>query len=103
MTSCCVRHSYIGSSRSPRDCLYVPSTRSRATPRNNWHRMHAAHFKAMEVDWVSARAEAQVRERTRRRFEGPGAWSSQKNLEGKATLRAIIDEGSWEPFRQWCG
>ncbi len=68
---------------------------------NNWHRMHAAHFKAMEVDWVSARAEAQVRERTRRRFEGPGAWS-QKNLEGKATLRALIDEGSWEPFRQWC-
>ena len=68
---------------------------------NNWHRMHAAQFKAMEVDWVSARAEAQVRERTRKRFEGPGAWS-QKNLEGKATLRAIIDEGRWGPFRQWC-
>ena len=46
-------------------------------------------------------AEAQVRERTKKRFSVPGAWR-QENLEGKATLRAIIDEGSWERFRQWC-
>jgi hypothetical protein len=68
---------------------------------NNWERMNAAQFKHMDVDFVSARAEAQVRERTKRRFGVPGAWR-QENLEGKATLRAIIDEGSWERFRQWC-
>jgi hypothetical protein len=68
---------------------------------NNWQRMRAARFKEEGVDFVSARAESQVRDRTRRRFSVPGAWS-QENLEGKATLRAIIDEGSWEPFRRWC-
>lgn len=67
---------------------------------NNWDRMHAAHFKQMDVDFVSARAEAQVRERTKKRFSVPGAWR-QENLEGKAILRAIIDEGSWQRFRQW--
>ena len=68
---------------------------------NNWNRMNAAQFKAMDVDYVSARAEAQVRERTKKRFSVPGAWR-QENLEGKATLRAIIDEGNWEPFKSWC-
>jgi hypothetical protein len=68
---------------------------------NNWNRMNAAKFKAMGVDYVSARAEAQVRERTKKRFSVPGAWR-QENLEGKATLRAIIDEGSWESFTTWC-
>ena len=68
---------------------------------NNWHRMRSARFKEMGVDYVSARAEAQVRERTRKRYEVPGAWR-QENLEGKATLRAIIDEGSWQRFCQWC-
>mgnify|MGYP001765981241 CR=1 FL=1 len=68
--------------------------------RNNWERMHAAQFKAMGVDFVSARAEAQVRERTKRRFAVPGAWR-QENLEGKATLRAIIDEGHWTQFCTW--
>jgi len=68
---------------------------------NNWHRMRSARFKKMGVDYVSARAEAQVRERTRKRYEVPGAWR-QENLEGKATLRAIIDEGSWQRFCQWC-
>ncbi len=67
---------------------------------NNWDRMNAAQFKQMGVDFVSARAEAQVRERRSKRFSVPGAWR-QENLEGKATLRAIIDEGSWEHFRQW--
>jgi hypothetical protein len=68
--------------------------------RNNWNRMNAALYKQMDVDFVSARAEAQVRERTKRRFSVPGAWR-QENLEGKATLRAIIDEGSWERFCHW--
>lgn len=68
---------------------------------NNWNRMNAAKFKAMGVDYVSARAEAQVRERTKKRFSVPGAWR-QENLEGKATLRAIIDEGSWDRFKSWC-
>ena len=63
--------------------------------------MQAARFKGMGVDFVSARAEAQVRERTKRRFSVPGAWR-QENLEGKATLRSIIDERSWGRFRQWC-
>ena len=56
---------------------------------------------AMDVDYVSARAEAQVQERTKKRFSVPGAWR-QGNLEGKATLRAIIDEGSWQRFTSWC-
>lgn len=68
---------------------------------NNWKRLNAAQFKAMGVDYVSARAEAQVRERTKKRFSVPGAWR-QENLEGKATLRAIIDEGSWARFKRWC-
>ena len=65
---------------------------------NNWHRMQAAHLKEMGVDFVSARAEAQVRDRTKHRFSVPGAWR-QQNIEGKATLRAIIAEGSWQDFR----
>ena len=68
---------------------------------NNWNRMNAALFKQMDLDFVSARAEAQVRERTKKRFGVPGAWR-QENLEGKATLRAVIDEGSWERFCKWC-
>ena len=67
--------------------------------RNNWERMQAALFKQMGVDFVSARAEAQVRDRTKDRFSMPGAWR-QENLEGKATLRAIIDEGSFQKFRK---
>jgi hypothetical protein len=66
---------------------------------NNWERLHAAEFKKRGLDFVSARAEAQVRDRTKARFDGPGAWN-EGNLEGKATLRAIIAEGRWEEFRQ---
>jgi hypothetical protein len=36
-----------------------------------------------------------------KRFSVPGAWR-QENLEGKATLRAIIDEGNGECFKSWC-
>jgi hypothetical protein len=68
---------------------------------NNWHRMHAARLQEMGVDLVSARAEAQVRDRTTHRFSVPGAWR-QKNIEGTATLRAIIAEGSWQHFRADC-
>jgi hypothetical protein len=68
---------------------------------NNWHRMNAATLKEMGLDFVSARAEAQVRDRTKARFSVPGAWK-QENIEGKATLRAIIAEGSWARFRRWC-
>ena len=67
----------------------------------NWHRMQAARLQAMGVDFVSARAEAQVRDRTKHRFSVPGAWR-HKNIEGKATLRAIIAEGSWQDFRAYC-
>lgn len=68
---------------------------------NNWHRMQAARLKKMGLDFVSARAEAQVRDRTKHRFSVPGAWR-QQNIEGKATLRAIIAEGSWQRFRDYC-
>jgi len=49
----------------------------------------------------AAQSEAQVRDRTKRRFAVPGAWR-QENLEGKATLRAISAEGSWPHFRAFC-
>jgi hypothetical protein len=65
---------------------------------NNWEYLRSAEFKALGVDYVSARAEAQVRDRTKRRFAVPGAWCVQ-NLEPKATLRAIIADGRWESFR----
>jgi hypothetical protein len=65
---------------------------------NNWKYLEAARLKEMGVDFVSARAEAQVRDRTKARFRVPGAWR-EENLEGKATLRAIIAEGSWLKFR----
>jgi hypothetical protein len=65
---------------------------------NNWKHMQAALFKEQGLDFVSARAEAQVRDRTKARFAVPGAWR-QENLEPKATLRAIIAEGRWEQLR----
>lgn len=68
---------------------------------NNWERMHAAELKAMGLDFVSARAESQVRDRTKSRFAVPGAWK-QENLEGKATLKAIVDDGRFDSFRRYC-
>lgn len=67
---------------------------------NNWSRMNAKQFKDMGVDFVSARAECQVRVRTKDRYSVAGAWHPD-NIEGKAIVRAIIAEGSWEQFRQW--
>jgi hypothetical protein len=65
---------------------------------NNWVYLRSAEFKALGVDFVSARAEAQVRDRTKGRFAVPGAWRVE-NLEPKATLRAIIADGRWAAFR----
>jgi hypothetical protein len=67
--------------------------------RNNWAHMQHRFAKANKLPLVSARAECQVRERTKRRFTVPGAWLVE-NLEPKATLRAIIDAEEWETFRQ---
>jgi hypothetical protein len=66
---------------------------------NNWQYLQSAQLKALGVDFVSARAEAQVRDRTKARFVVPGAWRVE-NLEPKATLRAIIAEGRWDAFRR---
>jgi hypothetical protein len=66
---------------------------------NNWERLHAKDFKEQGLDFVSGRAEAQVRERTKPRFCVPGAWR-QENLEGKAVLRAIVADGRYPAFRE---
>jgi len=68
--------------------------------RNNWDRMNAKQLKDQDLDFVSARAEAQVRDRTKDRYSGPATWHVD-NLEGKAILRAIIAEGNWRSFRKW--
>jgi len=65
----------------------------------NWHRMKSAQRKAEGLPFVSARAEAQVRDRSKKRFNVAGAWKLE-NLEPKATLRAIIHEGDWENFKR---
>jgi len=66
---------------------------------NNWDRFYAASFHDAGLPFVSARAEAQVRDRTKARFSGAGTWLT-KNLDGKATLRAIIADGRWTRFRE---
>jgi len=66
---------------------------------NNWERLHAKSFKERGLDFVSARGESQVRDRTKARYAVPGAWR-QENLEGKAILRSIIADGRWPAFRQ---
>jgi hypothetical protein len=65
---------------------------------NNWRYFRFAQFKEAGLPTVSARAEAQVQDRTKDRYAVAGAWKLE-NLEGKATLRAIIAEGSWEALR----
>ncbi|MFC1611532.1 hypothetical protein ACFL6C_11285, partial [Myxococcota bacterium] len=49
---------------------------------NNWKNMLFAERKKEGLPIVSARAESQVRDRTKGRFSVAGAWS-EKNLEGK--------------------
>ncbi len=67
---------------------------------NNWERMRFREMEQRDLPTVSARAEAQVRDRTKDRFSVAGAWNVE-NIEGKATLRSIIDEGSYSRFVQW--
>lgn len=67
---------------------------------NNWRYFRFAQFKEAGLPTVSARAEAQVRDRTKDRYAVAGAWKMD-NLEGKATLRAIVAEGSWDRFRAY--
>lgn len=66
--------------------------------RNNWDHIRSAELKARGLEFVSSRAESQVRDRTHVRFHVAGAWCSA-NLEGKSLLRAIIDDGRWAAFR----
>ena len=65
---------------------------------NNWRYFRFAEFKQAGLPTVSARAEAQVRDRTKDRYAVAGAWNLE-SLEGKATVRAIVAEGSWWQFR----
>jgi hypothetical protein len=65
--------------------------------KNNWNRFWAREYKEAGLDFVSARAEAQVRERTKKRYDIPGAWRTE-NLEPKAVLRSIIADGRWDTF-----
>jgi hypothetical protein len=95
VTSCYTKPTSAKDKDLVKDMERCPVDALRTNISNNWNRMNAAQFKAMDVDVVSARAEAQLRERTKKRFSVPGAWR-QENLAGKATLRAIIDEGNWE-------
>ncbi len=67
---------------------------------NNWERLLAKVFKDKGLEWVSARAESMVRDHIKSRYAVPGAWN-EKNLEGKATLRAIIADGRWPAFRAY--
>jgi hypothetical protein len=67
---------------------------------NNWEHMRFAELYDKGLPIVSARAEAQVRDRTKGRFSGPGVWRVE-NLEPKATLRSIIAEGRWQAFRDY--
>lgn len=46
---------------------------------NNWSRMNAKQFKDMGVDFVSARAECQVRVRTKDRYSVAGALASRQH------------------------
>jgi DNA-directed RNA polymerase subunit RPC12/RpoP len=67
---------------------------------NNWERLRAKEFKDKGLEFVSGRAESQVRDRTKSRYAVAGAWNEQ-NLEGKAILRSIIADGRWPAFRAY--
>jgi hypothetical protein len=82
----------------PRDLDKCPVAALETYLDNNWKHMRFAELKSMGLPFVSARAEAQVRVRTKDRFSVAGAWCL-KNVEPKATLRAIIADGRWQAFR----
>ena len=67
---------------------------------NNWKYFRSKQMRAEGLTFISARAENQVRERIRKRFGGPGTWL-EENIGPKATLMAIIDEGSFTEFTEW--
>ena len=67
---------------------------------NNWDHMRFAEMKERGLPVVSARAESQVRDRTKSRFSVAGAWDLE-NVEPKAILRSIIAEGSFAHFTEW--
>jgi hypothetical protein len=83
----------------PADFTKCPLAALATYVHNNWDHLRARDLKRRGLEYVSARAEAQVRDRTKRRFGGPGAWRAE-NLEGKALLRAIIADGRWPRFRE---
>ncbi len=67
---------------------------------NNWEHMRFKEMKERGLPVVSARAESQVRDRTKARFSVAGAWGLE-NVEPKAILRSIIAEGSFAFFTEW--
>jgi|WetSurMetagenome_2_1015567.scaffolds.fasta_scaffold81414_1 hypothetical protein len=82
----------------PRDLEKCPVAALKTYLSNNWKHMRFAELKTLELPFVSARAEAQVRDRTKDRYCVAGAWTLE-NIEPKATLRAIIADGRWRSFR----
>ncbi len=68
--------------------------------RNNWRHMRFKEMEARGLPIVSARAESQVRDRTKKRFSVAGVWR-EENIEPKAILRAIIRQDVWEEFRTY--
>lgn len=83
----------------PRELEKCPVGALKTYLTNNWKHMRFKQLKAMGLPFVSARAEAQVRDRTKGRFSVAGAWRLE-NVEPKATLRAIIADGRWAAFRE---
>jgi hypothetical protein len=83
--------------RLPRELEKYPVAMLETYLTNNWKHMRFAELKALGLPFVSARAEAQVRVRTKDRFSVAGAWRLE-NVEPKATLRAIIADGRWAAF-----
>ena len=67
---------------------------------NNWDHFRFKEMKKLGLPVVSARAESQVRDRTKSRFSVAGAWGLE-NVEPKAILRSIIAEGSFTHFIEW--
>jgi hypothetical protein len=82
----------------PRELSKCPVAALQTYLTNNWTHMRFAELKALGLPFVSARAESQVRVRTKDRFCTAGAWRLE-NIEPKATLRSIIADGRWASFR----
>jgi hypothetical protein len=81
----------------PRELDKCPVATLATYLKNNWEHMRFSELKSLGLPFVSARAEAQVRDRTKGRFSVAGAWRLE-NVEPKATLRSIIGDGRWSAF-----